>query len=76
MTVQVEFLSNVTLKAVQVILPSYLYHLSEARPGMLDFTGKAKWDAWEKQKGMLNHSVHLHNLPTYSLEYKWKLNIL
>ncbi|XP_072300381.1 acyl-CoA-binding protein [Eucyclogobius newberryi] len=22
-----------------------------ARPGMLDFTGKAKWDAWEKQKG-------------------------
>ncbi|XP_066302425.1 acyl-CoA-binding protein-like [Branchiostoma lanceolatum] len=22
------------------------------RPGMLDFTGKAKWDAWEKKKGM------------------------
>ena len=22
-----------------------------ARPGMLDFTGKAKWDAWEKKKG-------------------------
>ncbi|XP_069080430.1 acyl-CoA-binding protein [Pleurodeles waltl] len=21
------------------------------RPGMLDFKGKAKWDAWEKQKG-------------------------
>nr|XP_019955390.1 PREDICTED: acyl-CoA-binding protein homolog 1-like [Paralichthys olivaceus] len=21
------------------------------RPGMFDFTGKAKWDAWEKQKG-------------------------
>ncbi|KAJ8415248.1 hypothetical protein AAFF_G00009460 [Aldrovandia affinis] len=23
-----------------------------ARPGMLDFSGKAKWDAWEKRKGM------------------------
>ncbi|KAJ1470414.1 acyl-CoA-binding protein, partial [Baffinella frigidus] len=22
------------------------------RPGMLDFTGKSKWDAWEKQKGI------------------------
>ncbi|KAJ8252786.1 hypothetical protein GJAV_G00205570 [Gymnothorax javanicus] len=22
------------------------------RPGMLDFTGKAKWDAWTKKKGM------------------------
>ena len=21
------------------------------RPGMLDFKGKAKWDAWEKVKG-------------------------
>ena len=23
-----------------------------ARPGMLDFKGKAKWDAWEGKKGM------------------------
>ncbi|XP_003493884.1 putative acyl-CoA-binding protein [Bombus impatiens] len=22
------------------------------RPGMLDFRGKAKWDAWDKRKGM------------------------
>lgn len=22
------------------------------RPGMLDFTGKAKWDAWNSRKGM------------------------
>ncbi|CAD1477442.1 unnamed protein product, partial [Heterotrigona itama] len=22
------------------------------RPGMLDFKGKAKWDAWDKKKGM------------------------
>lgn len=25
--------------------------MSAARPGMIDFTGKAKWDAWDKQKG-------------------------
>ncbi|KAL4443299.1 hypothetical protein ABPG75_011036 [Micractinium tetrahymenae] len=25
--------------------------VNTARPGMLDFKGKAKWDAWEKQKG-------------------------
>lgn len=23
-----------------------------ARPGMLDFKGKAKWDAWENKKGL------------------------
>jgi len=23
-----------------------------ARPGMMDFKGKAKWDAWDKNKGM------------------------
>lgn len=23
-----------------------------ARPGMLDFKGKAKWDAWDRIKGM------------------------
>ena len=27
------------------------YFVIIARPGMLDFTGKAKWDAWEKVKG-------------------------
>ncbi|XP_069472709.1 acyl-CoA-binding protein [Ambystoma mexicanum] len=25
--------------------------INTARPGMLDFKGKAKWDSWEKQKG-------------------------
>ncbi|KAK2839375.1 hypothetical protein Q5P01_013115 [Channa striata] len=25
--------------------------VNTARPGMFDFTGKAKWDAWEKLKG-------------------------
>uniref|UniRef100_A0A8C9W8B8 Acyl-CoA-binding protein n=1 Tax=Scleropages formosus TaxID=113540 RepID=A0A8C9W8B8_SCLFO len=25
--------------------------VNTARPGMLDFAGKAKWDAWEKKKG-------------------------
>ena len=23
-----------------------------ARPGMLDFKGKAKWDAWDAKKGL------------------------
>ena len=26
--------------------------VNTARPGMLDFKGKAKWDAWEGKKGM------------------------
>jgi len=25
--------------------------VNTARPGMLDFKGKAKWDAWESKKG-------------------------
>jgi len=25
--------------------------VNTSRPGMLDFTGKAKWDAWESVKG-------------------------
>lgn len=31
------------------ILKSILY---SARPGMLDFKGKAKWDSWDSKKGM------------------------
>ncbi|XP_026232060.1 acyl-CoA-binding protein isoform X3 [Anabas testudineus] len=27
--------------------------VNTSRPGIFDFTGKAKWDAWEKQKGTL-----------------------
>ena len=26
--------------------------VNTSRPGMLDFKGKAKWDAWEAKKGM------------------------
>ncbi|KAI5621060.1 acyl-CoA-binding protein isoform 1, partial [Silurus asotus] len=26
--------------------------VNTARPGMLDFAGKAKWDAWDSKKGM------------------------
>jgi len=26
--------------------------VNTARPGMLDFKGKAKWDAWERKKGV------------------------
>ena len=31
------------------LLPFIFYMV---RPGMLDFKGKAKWDAWEGKKGM------------------------
>ena len=26
--------------------------ITTSRPGMLDFKGKAKWDAWEAKKGL------------------------
>ncbi|XP_048861994.1 acyl-CoA-binding protein [Brienomyrus brachyistius] len=26
--------------------------VNTSRPGMFDFTGKAKWDAWSSKKGM------------------------
>lgn len=26
--------------------------LNTQRPGMLDFKGKARWDAWERKKGL------------------------
>ncbi|EFX87262.1 hypothetical protein DAPPUDRAFT_230431 [Daphnia pulex] len=28
-----------------------------ARPGMMDFKGKAKWDAWESKKGMSSEAA-------------------
>ena len=28
-----------------------IFFINTARPGMLDFKGKAKWDAWESKKG-------------------------
>ncbi len=28
--------------------------VNTSRPGMLDFKGKAKWDAWESVKGLSN----------------------
>jgi len=31
--------------------------VNTARPGMLDFKGKAKWDAWETKKGMTTESA-------------------
>ncbi|KAI4822990.1 hypothetical protein KUCAC02_008506 [Chaenocephalus aceratus] len=32
--------------------------VNTGRPGMFDFTGKAKWDAWEKQKGFSALMLH------------------
>uniref|UniRef100_A0A8C6V2P9 Acyl-CoA-binding protein n=1 Tax=Neogobius melanostomus TaxID=47308 RepID=A0A8C6V2P9_9GOBI len=33
--------------------------VNTARPGMLDFTGKAKWDAWRSRKGGPQRKIHL-----------------
>ena len=37
-------------KSMLIYILAYYFHM--ARPGMLDFKGKAKWDAWEGKKGM------------------------
>uniref|UniRef100_A0A672ZYQ3 Acyl-CoA-binding protein n=1 Tax=Sphaeramia orbicularis TaxID=375764 RepID=A0A672ZYQ3_9TELE len=39
------------LKVYSLFKQATVGDVNTARPGMLDFTGKAKWDAWEKQKG-------------------------
>lgn len=36
---------------LKLILVNLFIFIAE-RPGMLDFKGKAKWDAWESKKGM------------------------
>ncbi|KAI1899393.1 hypothetical protein AGOR_G00061310 [Albula goreensis] len=40
------------LKVYSLYKQATVGDVNTARPGMLDFTGKAKWDAWETQKGM------------------------
>jgi diazepam-binding inhibitor (GABA receptor modulating acyl-CoA-binding protein) len=49
------------------------------RPGLFDLKGKAKWDAWEKKKGITleqaqiaytnyaNNLFDAYNLPTYKV---------
>ncbi|KAM4608906.1 acyl-CoA-binding protein [Polymixia lowei] len=39
------------LKIYALFKQSTVGDINTVRPGMLDFTGKAKWDAWEKEKG-------------------------
>lgn len=49
--------SNVKMSEDELLQIYSLYKQGEvgdvntARPGLADFKGKAKWDAWEKQKG-------------------------
>ena len=33
--------------------------VNTTRPGMLDFTGKAKWDAWNSKKGKKQHFLRM-----------------
>ncbi|XP_034434605.1 acyl-CoA-binding protein-like [Hippoglossus hippoglossus] len=39
------------LQVYSLFKQATLGDVNTGRPGMFDFTGKAKWDAWEKQKG-------------------------
>jgi hypothetical protein len=50
------------IKYVQVIYNIDFITFIIARPGMLDFTGKAKWDAWDAKKG----NIALSLLPSSS----------
>lgn len=43
-----------------------------ARPGMLDFTGKAKWDAWNAKKGMATgdaEAAYIKNVAELKTKY-------
>merc|ERR1739842_48376 len=46
-------LSNDELKEIYALYKqAAVGDINVARPGMLDFKGKAKWDAWDTKKGM------------------------
>ncbi|XP_067115775.1 acyl-CoA-binding protein isoform X2 [Osmerus mordax] len=45
------------LKVYALFKQASVGDVNTARPGMLDFTGKAKWDAWEKEKGKSNDTA-------------------
>ena len=43
-----------------------------SRPGMLDFTGKAKWDAWNAKKGMATgdaEAAYIKNVAELKTKY-------
>tara|TARA_B100001248_G_scaffold261131_2_gene251279 strand:- start:24 stop:299 length:276 start_codon:yes stop_codon:yes gene_type:complete len=45
------------------------------RPGMLDFSGKAKWDAWNSVKGTSTHNAEVAYITTVNvLIQKYGLN--
>lgn len=38
-------------------MDQYSFCFFTERPGMLDFKGKAKWDAWSSRKGMTKEAA-------------------
>lgn len=38
--------------------------VNTTRPGMLDFAGKAKWDAWNSVKGISTHNAEVAYITT------------
>lgn len=45
------------LKTYSLYKQATIGDCNTARPGMLDFTGKAKWDAWDARKGTSQESA-------------------
>ena len=53
------------LKVYSLFKQATVGDCNTARPGMLDFTGKAKWDAWNARKGTSKAVSYTHlTLPT------------
>ncbi|XP_049450872.1 acyl-CoA-binding protein isoform X1 [Epinephelus fuscoguttatus] len=47
------------LKVYSLFKQASVGDVNTDRPGMFDFTGKAKWDAWQQQKDQIGAAVAL-----------------
>ena len=52
MTIGVSFCFKVLREWYQLNMQATVGDVNTTRPGMFDMKGKAKWDAWEKRKGV------------------------
>lgn len=52
------------LKVYSLFKQATVGDCNTARPGMLDFTGKAKWDAWDARKGMSKEDAEAEYITT------------
>ena len=52
------------LKVYSLYKQATLGDCNTQRPGMLDFTGKAKWDAWDGRKGTSKEDAEAEYITT------------